>query len=173
MTQGINTAANPMTAMQMWQKTIELNRLKKEQEASGALSQTNKITKLETEIKTGRADCQTCASRRYVDRSDDPSVSFQTPTHVSPTQSAAAVMGHEMEHVSSENAKAKAENREVVYSSVSIQYAMCPECGVSYAAGGETRTVTKSVDNNKFDNLQNTSQGDNEKSGGRKLDKLA
>ena len=43
--------------------------------------------------------CQTCANRRYVDRSNDSSVSFQTPTKLAPGEAALAVMAHEQEHV--------------------------------------------------------------------------
>jgi hypothetical protein len=88
-------------------------------------------------------ECAACDSRRYVDQSDDPSVSFQTPTSISPGQSAAMVMAHEQEHVSNEQAKAGREGREVVSQTVSVSMAMCPECGRAYASGGQTRTVTK------------------------------
>jgi len=33
-------------------------------------------------------ECQTCKNRKYVDSSDDPSVSFQSPTHIGPGQAA-------------------------------------------------------------------------------------
>lgn len=91
----------------------------------------------------GLIECTTCAERRYVDGSNDGSVSFKTPGKISPEASAAVVMGHEMEHVSNEKADAAAEDREIVSQSVSLQTAICPECGKSYVAGGTTRTVTK------------------------------
>jgi len=87
--------------------------------------------------------CQTCKNRRYVDKSDDPSVSFQTPTHIGPGESASMVMAHEQEHVSNEQAKADRDGRKVVSQTVSISTAICPECGRVYVSGGETRTVTK------------------------------
>lgn len=93
--------------------------------------------------KLGVIECQTCAERRYVDQSDDPSVSFQTPTKISPEESASAVMAHEMEHVVNERADAEKEGREVVSQSVRLHSAICPECGVSYVAGGVTETVTR------------------------------
>lgn len=86
--------------------------------------------------------CQTCAKRKYQDESDDPGVSFQTPTRVGPDQAASAVRGHEMEHVVREQAKAKREDRRVVSQSVTYHTAICPECGKVYVAGGTTRTVT-------------------------------
>jgi uncharacterized protein with PIN domain len=59
-----------------------------------------------------------------------------------------------MEHVRSEDAKAKSEGREVVHSSVTIQYAVCPECGRVYAAGGETTTVTRAKDKEQDEQQQ-------------------
>lgn len=93
--------------------------------------------------KLGIVECQACSERRYVDQSDDPSVSFQTPTKISPEASASAVMAHEMEHVVNERADAEKEGREIVSQSVKLHAAICPECGVSYIAGGVTETVTK------------------------------
>ena len=86
--------------------------------------------------------CQTCARRKYQDGSDDPGVSFKTPTKMNPEQAAAAVRGHEQEHVVREQAKAKRENRKVVSQSVTIHTDICPECGRVYVSGGVTRTVT-------------------------------
>ncbi|MCL2089438.1 MAG: hypothetical protein FWH14_08140 [Oscillospiraceae bacterium] len=87
--------------------------------------------------------CKTCESRKYVDVSDDPSVSFQTPQNISPAASFAAVMSHEAEHVANEKANAKLKNGEVIHQSVSYQTAQCAECGKTYMAGGETTTVVK------------------------------
>lgn len=87
--------------------------------------------------------CETCEKRKYQDGSDDMSVSFQSPTNIKPGQVAAAVRGHEMEHVLHEQAKAKREGRRVVSQSVTLHTAICPECGKVYISGGETRTTTK------------------------------
>lgn len=89
------------------------------------------------------SECQTCKNRKYQDGSDDPGVSFKTATNVAPEQAAAAVRGHEQEHVVREQAKARREDRHVVSQSVSIQTAICPECGDVYVSGGTTRTTTK------------------------------
>ena len=61
-----------------------------------------------------------------MDRSNDPSVSFQTATHLSPEQAAAAVAAHENEHVvhSQQNAE---EGGMVAHSTVTISYGTCPE----------------------------------------------
>ena len=88
-------------------------------------------------------ECQTCKNRKYQDVSDDPGVSFKSASKVGPEGAAAAVRGHEYEHVYRNQAKAAREGKEVVYQSVRIKTAICPECGDSYVAGGETTTVTK------------------------------
>ncbi len=91
------------------------------------------------------AECQTCKDRKYQDGSDDPGVSFKTPTKMSPEQAASAVRGHEQEHVIRERAKAQEENRKVVSQSVTLHTAICPECGDVYVSGGTTRTTTKAA----------------------------
>lgn len=90
-------------------------------------------------------ECQTCKERKYQDGSNDPGVSFKTPTNVAPEQAAAAVRGHEREHVAREQAKAQRENREVVSQSVTYHTAICPECGKVYISGGTTRTSTRAI----------------------------
>lgn len=89
--------------------------------------------------------CETCENRKYQDGSDDPGVSFQTPTKLSPDQAATAVRGHEMEHVSREQDKARQTGREVVSQAVSIHTDICPECHRVYVSGGTTRTVTRNA----------------------------
>lgn len=91
------------------------------------------------------AECQTCKERKYQDGSDDPGVSFKTPTNVAPELAASAVRGHEQEHVAREQAKARWEGREVVSQSVTYHTAICPECGKVYVSGGTTRTSTRAV----------------------------
>jgi len=83
--------------------------------------------------------CQTCANRRYVDRSNDSSVSFQTPTKLAPGEEALAVMAHEQEHVAHNAERARREGM-VAHSTVTISYGVCPECGRIYVAGGKTET---------------------------------
>jgi hypothetical protein len=86
--------------------------------------------------------CETCRNRTYQDVSDDPSVSFQTPTRIGPGQAAALVMAHEREHVSNEQAEADREGRRVISQSITLETSICPECGRVYVSGGVTRTVT-------------------------------
>lgn len=90
-------------------------------------------------------ECQTCKERKYQDGSNDPGVSFKTPTNVAPEQAAAAVRGHEQEHVIREQTKARQEGREVVSQSVTYHTAICPECGKAYVSGGTTRTTTRAA----------------------------
>jgi len=89
------------------------------------------------------SECQTCKKRKYQDGSDDPGVSFKTPTNIAPEQAAAAVRGHEQEHVVRERAEAQREDRKVVSQSVTLHTDICPECGDVYISGGTTRTTTK------------------------------
>ncbi len=87
-------------------------------------------------------ECETCKNRRYQDVSDDPGVSFKSPTKVNPSTAASAVMSHEREHYSRETSKAAQEDKDVLSASIRIFTAICPECGKTYVSGGETRTVT-------------------------------
>jgi len=96
--------------------------------------------------------CHTCENRRYVDQSNDSSVSFQTPTKISPNMAAAAVASHEQEHVRNEQANALRDGREIVSQSVTITYDTCPECGKQYVSGGTTKTtsISKSDSDDSF-----------------------
>ncbi len=109
-----------------------------------------KLTNAEIRAKkrSGEIECKTCKSRKYVDGSDDPGVSFKTPQHINPSQSASAVMGHELEHYNRETASASKNGEEVVSASITLSRAICPECGRSYVSGGTTH-VTKRVDTDK------------------------
>lgn len=89
------------------------------------------------------SQCQTCKERKYQDGSDDPGVSYKTPTTIAPEQAATAVRSHEQEHVVREQSKAQREDREVVSQSVTLHTAICPECGRTYISGGTTRTTTR------------------------------
>ncbi len=88
-------------------------------------------------------ECQTCKERKYQDGSNDPGVSYKTPTNIDPSQAASSVRSHEQEHVTREQAKAQREGREVVSQSVTLHTAICPECGKVYVSGGTTRTSTR------------------------------
>lgn len=112
-------------------------------------------------IKTEDGECKTCENRKYQDESDDPGVSFKSASKISSGSAEAAVRGHEQEHVTRNQAKAERENREVVYQSVIIKRAICPECGDSYVSGGETTTMTRSKPEQRF----NVGIADNKENG--------
>ncbi|MDR1531555.1 MAG: hypothetical protein LBS62_05125 [Clostridiales bacterium] len=116
--------------------------------------------------------CQTCQNRRYQDGSDDPGVSFKSPTKLTPNQAATAVASHENEHYTRETAKAREEGKEVVSASIRIFTDVCPECGRVYVSGGETRVATRQ----KIDSAQFAKQFYDKNVGkgmGQSLDKRA
>ena len=97
-----------------------------------------------------KGECHTCNSRKYVDKSSDSSVSYQTPTKLNPQTAALAVGAHEREHVTNERAKADREGREIVNQTVSIKYGVCPECSKMYPTGGTTRTQSVKSDDEEY-----------------------
>jgi hypothetical protein len=102
-----------------------------------------KVSKAEGSRPSGRGgprQCRTCAERKYKDVSNDPTVSFQTPTAVSPQESASAVSAHEQQHVAHDAARAEQQGMTAT-SIVSIHTAVCPECGQTYVSGGTTTTT--------------------------------
>lgn len=138
----------------------------------------DRIKTLKTRINSADGgECQTCANRKYQDGSDDPGVSFKTASKVS-GNAEAAVRGHEQEHVTRNRAKAEREGSEIVYQSVVIKHAICPECGSTYVSGGETTTVTKKtvtndgkpVDGEDFDHPYNKIGADDENFGKNERD---
>lgn len=90
----------------------------------------------------GATECQTCENRKYQDGSNE-MVSFKSAQHISPMASASRVRAHEQEHVSNAFTKASQDNGKVLQASVTLKTAVCPECGRTYVAGGETRTKIK------------------------------
>ncbi|MBO6108297.1 MAG: hypothetical protein J6P16_02705 [Eubacterium sp.] len=95
--------------------------------------------------KVGKAECETCKNRKYVDGSDEGDVSFKAPAHIDPSSSASRVMSHEMEHVANARAEDAKENKELLSVSVSLHTAVCPECGRVYVAGGTTKTQMRTT----------------------------
>ncbi|MCE1248708.1 MAG: hypothetical protein LWY06_18870 [Firmicutes bacterium] len=107
--------------------------------------------------KIGIKECQTCKNRQYVDVSNDPGVSFKTPTHVAQGAAMSAVMAHESEHISNAKTEAGMSGREVKYQQVRIFTDICPECGKIIIAGGQATTVTGPKDSgNQNNNTQPT-----------------
>lgn len=93
--------------------------------------------------RSGAVECETCKNREYQDGSNESDVSFKAPGHISPESSAATVRAHEQEHVANAYEKASKGNGKVVSATVSLQTAVCPECGRSYVSGGVTNTTIK------------------------------
>lgn len=92
-----------------------------------------------------KQECKTCKNRKYQDGSNDPGVSFKSPTKINPDQSARVVRSHENEHVVREKINAEREGREIVSQTVVLRTSVCPECGRIYVSGGVTRTVTRNA----------------------------
>ncbi len=109
--------------------------------------------------KVSQSECQTCMDRKYVDGSNDSSVSFKTPIHISPAASFAAVSSHEQEHVSSAISEGSKPGNELVSSSVTLKMSVCPECGTPFVAGGVTNTVMKYNTSNPYENSRKSLEG--------------
>lgn len=90
---------------------------------------------------SGVKDCPMCESRRYVDGSSDPGVSFKSPTRLPAGSAASLVRSHEQEHVSRQAAKARESGGKVISQTVTVETSVCPNCGRAYVSGGRTRTV--------------------------------
>lgn len=97
------------------------------------------------QVKAGRrsspSECKTCKTRKYQDGSNEGDVSFKAPGHISPQASAGTVRAHELQHVSNAYEKAAKGGGEVRSATVTLKTGVCPECGTTYIAGGETRTA--------------------------------
>ncbi len=127
-------------------------------------------TPAETGMSTGKVDnsgqtkgateCQTCENRKYQDGSNE-MVSFKSAQHISPMASASRVRAHEQEHVSNAFSKAEQNNGKVIQASVTLKTAVCPECGRTYVAGGQTTTKIKySNEENPYTKQLKKIQGD-------------
>lgn len=88
-------------------------------------------------------ECENCANRKYVDGSNEGNVSFKAAAHIAPESAASTVLAHEYQHVRNAMREDQKEDAELVNVSVSLKTAICPECGKSYVAGGETRTTMR------------------------------
>ncbi len=104
-------------------------------------------------------ECQTCKNRKYVDGSNEGNVSFKAPGHIDPKASGAVVKSHEMEHVANARKEGSKENKELISATVSLQVAVCPECGRSYVAGGTTRTTMATYSDNPYDQARKMVEG--------------
>lgn len=115
---------------------------KDDDRTSGVIKNPGESTEKLPGHRSSPAECETCKNRKYQDGSNE-MVSFKSAAHISPEAAATRVRAHEQEHVSNAYNKAQQNNGKVVNASVSIQTAICPECGRTYVSGGETDTQIK------------------------------
>lgn len=101
--------------------------------------------------KVNPSECQTCNNRKYIDKSNDSNVSFQTPTHISPAASYASVSSHEQEHVANATSEGSRKGNQLVSTSVSLKTSICPECGTSYVSGGTTTSQIRYNESNPYE----------------------
>ena len=106
-------------------------------------------------VNHGVETCEICDNRQYMDKSADATVSFQTPTKMNPGKAAHMVAAHEQEHIRNDRLSAEQNGHEVVFQSVRLNYDICRECGVTYVAGGEATTISKSTDSTEFSDFFN------------------
>ena len=118
---------------------------------------------------TGRKECETCKNRKYVDGSDE-MVSFKSAAKIAPAAAEARVRGHEQEHVANAYDKAEQQGGKVLRASVSIKYAICPECGRQYVAGGTTSTAIKTPKDTKNPYAKNAASFGQEAFKGNNMD---
>lgn len=123
-------------------------------DGSGVVLNPGESTQVSPGRKSSPAECETCKNRKYQDGSDE-MVSFKSAAHISPQSSASTVRAHEQEHVSNAYKKAAQGNGKVLSASVSLQTAICPECGRSYTSGGTTTTkISYSNESNPYQQNQ-------------------
>ena len=103
--------------------------------------------------------CATCKTRKYVDRSNENDVSFQSASHISPSASAAVVSSHEREHVANAVQKASKPGAKLVSATVRLITSVCPECGRRYVAGGVTNTLIRYSKNPYSQNQRKVNDG--------------
>ena len=101
--------------------------------------------------KPRQTQCQTCKNRKYMDVSNETDVSFQSPTHISPEASFAAVSAHEQQHVSNAAAAGSQPGNQLLSASVTYKMGICPECGKPYIAGGTTATQIRYNKDNPYE----------------------
>lgn len=103
--------------------------------------------------------CATCQNRKYIDRSNESDVSFQSASHISPSASAAVVSSHEREHVANAVQKASQPGAKLVSATVRLITSVCPECGRRYVAGGVTNTLIQYSKNPYSQNQRKVNDG--------------
>ncbi len=130
------------------------------------ISNVNRVTPINTDNSVDSAskvkqttECSTCENRKYVDGSNENDVSFKTPGVIKPEQAYAKVSAHERQHVSNAVAKGSEPGAELISASVSLKMSVCPECGRSYVAGGQTVTQIKYTEDNPYEKNRKSYEG--------------
>ena len=59
-------------------------------------------------------------------------------------------MAHEQEHVANAYQSASQNNGQVIRATVTLDHAICSECGRSYVSGGTTGTTIKYTESNPY-----------------------
>ena len=106
---------------------------------------------VDSSSKVKPVECETCKNREYMDGSNEPDVSFKTPGKISAEQSFAKVSSHEREHVSNAIQKSSKPGAKLISANVTLKMGVCPECGRTYVAGGETTTQIKYSESNPYE----------------------
>lgn len=119
----------------------------------------NTSNDVESSAKVKPVECQTCKNRKYVDGSNEADVSFKAPGHIDPAQSYSRVMSHEQEHMANARQKTSGFDARLVSASVSLKMGVCPECGRTYVAGGQTNTTIAYSKSNPYDRGRKTIEG--------------
>ena len=133
---------NPVSGISGYGQITKVPAIQPETETNKVIKNPNESQVKSAGRKSSPAECETCASRKYQDGSDE-NVSFKSAQHISPEASASRVRAHEQEHVSNAYSKAAKNNGKVISANVTMKTAICPECGRSYVAGGTTTTQIK------------------------------
>ena len=106
---------------------------------------------VDTSTKVKPVECQTCKNREYVDGSNEPDVSFKTPGKIAAGESYAKVSAHEREHVANAIQKSSKPGAKLISANVTLKMGVCPECGRTYVAGGETTTEIQYSESNPYE----------------------
>ena len=133
---------NPISGISGYGQLSGITAISPEHETKKIIKNPNESQVKSAGRKSSPAECETCASRKYQDGSDE-NVSFKTAQHISPQAAASRVRAHEQEHVNNAYTKAAQNNGKVLSANVAIKTAICPECGRSYVSGGTTTTQIK------------------------------
>lgn len=169
---GYNTyrpySMNPISGIAGYGQITGITGITSEKETRKVVKNPNESQVKSAGRKSSPAECETCASRKYQDGSDE-NVSFKTAQHISPESAASRVRAHEQEHVNNAYHEAAKNNGKVLSANVAIKTAICPECGRSYVCGGTTTTQIKYY-NEENPYQKNLKAADSAKYKGRMID---